>query len=311
MAGRASPARISLTSFGGASALIGVDLVVATHPHEDHIAGLRVVLSSLHVQELVLHRPWAHTSQILACIRGRRRNEQSFQRGIRRAFPTLCELDALAQRRGIHVIEPFARLRPGNGGITVLGPSLAFYHELVCEIMDVEIDDAWLTPAALARKAQRVAQWSAGAIQEFTQPRVLMQRFAEALGFEGQELDDWGLTDADNDSSVVLMLHVADRRLLFTGDVGIDGLQEALDCAALLRMPLHGLAAFQPPHHGSHHNVSGDLLDRLSGTNAIISAAADSADHPSPDVIDALRKRGWRVSCTCGKTLRIAYQAPA
>jgi hypothetical protein len=269
-----------------------------------------VALSSLHVKDLALHRPWAHASQLLACVRGRRRNEENFRRSIRDAFPTLSQLDTLAQRRDIRVIEPFAGLKLGNG-MTVLGPSLEFYHELVCEILDVEIDDARLTLAALARKAHRVAQWSAGAVQEFTHPRVLTQRFAEALGFAGQQLDDWGLTDADNDSSVVFMLQVADRRLLLTGDVGIDGLKEALDYAALLRIPLQHLAAFQLPHHGSHHNVSGDLLDRLSGSNAIISAAADSPDHPSPDVIDALRKRGWRVSCTRGKTLRISYQAPA
>ena len=38
-----------------------IDLVVSTHPHDDHVSGLRPILESLEVRELWMHRPWARS----------------------------------------------------------------------------------------------------------------------------------------------------------------------------------------------------------------------------------------------------------
>lgn len=43
-----------------------VDIVIATHPHNDHISGLKTVLEKMRVQALLMHKPWAstHTNNI-------------------------------------------------------------------------------------------------------------------------------------------------------------------------------------------------------------------------------------------------------
>jgi len=41
-----------------------VDLVISTHPDQDHISGLHVVLEELDVGELWIHRPWNMSEQV-------------------------------------------------------------------------------------------------------------------------------------------------------------------------------------------------------------------------------------------------------
>src|ERR1700728_1371929 len=38
-----------------------VDFVVSTHPDQDHILGLKVVLENIKVGTLLMHRPWLHS----------------------------------------------------------------------------------------------------------------------------------------------------------------------------------------------------------------------------------------------------------
>src|SRR5690242_10378733 len=38
-----------------------VDLLISTHPDQDHVAGLATVIQELTVRNVVMHRPWLHT----------------------------------------------------------------------------------------------------------------------------------------------------------------------------------------------------------------------------------------------------------
>ena len=41
-----------------------VDAVISTHPDQDHINGLEIVLDKLSVQELWIHKPWEHNHNL-------------------------------------------------------------------------------------------------------------------------------------------------------------------------------------------------------------------------------------------------------
>ena len=93
------------------------------------------------------------------------------------------------------------------------------------------------------------------------------------------------------------MLTVDNRRSLFTGDAGIEGLTLAADF-----MDANDLAGnlhlFQAPHHGGHGNVGPTILDRFLATGsgtAVVSASLQDPDHPSPKVTNALKRRGYEV----------------
>ena len=41
-----------------------IDAVVSTHPDQDHVNGLHVVLDQLTVKELWIHKPWEHNQEL-------------------------------------------------------------------------------------------------------------------------------------------------------------------------------------------------------------------------------------------------------
>lgn len=127
-------------------------------------------------------------------------------------------------------------------------------------------------------------------------------------------------TSPENNSSIVLLLQIENQKLLFTGDVGVEGLSLAMEKAESLGIGLKTMDFFQVPHHGSKHNLGPTLLNKLIGEkleednhikSAFVSVPKEGAPkHPSGKVINALRRRGTRVFATCGKTILHKHNAP-
>lgn len=64
------------------------------------------------------------------------------------------------------------------------------------------------------------------------------------------------------------------------------------------------------PHHGSRHNASSAILDRILGptgqtqtSEAFVSVGPGAKKHPAPRVANAFMRRGYGVYQTGGKTL--------
>jgi beta-lactamase superfamily II metal-dependent hydrolase len=96
------------------------------------------------------------------------------------------------------------------------------------------------------------------------------------------------------------MAVVDNERLLLTGDVGPDGLNEAADYATLME-PMGPLRFMQVPHHGSCDNVTPAVLDRWFGSRvtqgvergvAYASVGINRTEHPRAQVTNAFRRRG-------------------
>ena len=128
-------------------------------------------------------------------------------------------------------------------------------------------------------------------------------------------------TSARNNSSVITLLNIEGRRILLTGDAGIPALSNAADYYESLIGSFYEnpLSLFQAPHHGSRRNLGPEILDRILGPKnyghstipSIISSAKAAPKHPSPKVINALGRRGCKVSATEGNTVSYGYKAPS
>ena len=68
-----------------------VDLVVSTHPDQDHIGGLSTVLDELHVNDLWMHRPWEHTDRIRDMFHDGRITDESLSRRFRASMEQAWE----------------------------------------------------------------------------------------------------------------------------------------------------------------------------------------------------------------------------
>jgi len=262
-----------------------VDLMISTHPDQDHLNGLTTVMDELAVGELMIHIPQDHAP-----------DADDFSN-----IEVVDALIGLAEEKGVRISEPFTGAQRFDGHITILGPSQAYYETLLAEhLLEVQ------SGAAAARFSTSTTRPGLMTKAADLLSRVLAYLPIETLGEDG----DCG---PRNNSSVVTLLQVDGERMLLTGDAGIPALNQAWDeYEAIIGrhqgMPLH---FFQAPHHGSRRNLSPSLLNRIFGdpgsnpgsTTSFISSAKQDAKHPSPKVTNALRRRGVESYATEGNSL--------
>lgn len=273
-----------------------VDLVVSTHPDQDHVSGLSKVLDELSVGELWMHLPWNHDSEVANYVK---HLGSSISRGnLQKSLDAACSLEALAKKRGIPITEPFTGLS-FDGTLFVVGPTKEFYAQLLPEF-----------------RGQPQTQ---SVISKFIHEGVeLVKRIAESLDIE--TLTDDGETSAENESSVILLLDFEGKRSLLNADAGQRALTVAADVLERSGYDPKSFNFIQVPHHGSHHNVGPTILNRLIGPKltqeqslrtAFVSVAKNSDEkHPNKKVTNAFRRRGAPVHATSGSTKCHPHNAP-
>jgi beta-lactamase superfamily II metal-dependent hydrolase len=263
-----------------------IDLVISTHPDQDHINGLGSILDAFTVSELLIHNPHEH------CPGANAKDYSNIE--------VVDALIGLALDNGTTVTEPFADVVRFGGQLRILGPTTEYYEELVAQ---------HLAEVATGRAVARMAESGRGAL--FGKAADFLDRIVASLPIE--TLGEDGETGPRNNTSVVALLTADSNRMLFTGDAGIPALHAAWDRyeAFIGSFPDTPLDFFQAPHHGSRRNLSPSLLNRIfgePGTNplaptAFISSAKADPKHPSPRVTNALLRRGLSVFATEGTTL--------
>ena len=127
-------------------------------------------------------------------------------------------------------------------------------------------------------------------------------------------------TSAKNNSSATTQLIIDGRRLIFTGDAGIEALEHVAYQLEGCVDPAE-ISFIQIPHHGSRRNVGPSVLNRIigepveegisRGITAIVSCAKKSEPkHPRKSVLNAFTHRGAKVLATRGTGICHFNNAP-
>jgi hypothetical protein len=239
----------------------------------------------------VMHRPWEHAAEICDLFKTPFTPSRMSEK-IRKAITSAHELELLAKKFNKPVVEPFTGTSTQDGCVTVLGPSQAYYQSLLPEFRETP---APKVPTILSRAAQVVAAAGAAVAEKIAM-------VAEALHIE--TLRDDGVTSAENNSSVILLLNFEGTKILLCGDAGIPALSEAATFAAGRGIALNDLYLMQIPHHGSRRNLGPSILNRIMGRNAIVSVGPEcEPKHPAKKVTNAFIRRGATVKQTKGSIL--------
>jgi beta-lactamase superfamily II metal-dependent hydrolase len=267
-----------------------VDFVISTHPDNDHMSGLRTVLRELRVKELWMHVPWVHAAAIQHLFQSRRWQLPNLEAEIRRSYPHVQELLELSAKKATDVYEPFAGARIGP--FTVLSPTKPMYEGLLPQFRD--------TPRCDQPLLALLGHWVTGV------GRRVARRLDKIIqeDWYTETLREGGTTAAENESSVVLLGHFGDRRVLLTGDAGLVALRTAKETADTLHLQMARPHHFQLPHHGSRNNISPSALNFIVGppveigisntVQVIVSAGALDSHHPRQVVVNALERRGCK-----------------
>lgn len=273
-----------------------IDLMVSTHPDNDHIRGLITLMErdDITVARLWMHKPWEHNTKA-ALARLTATYGKTEARTFEDYVANAKKLHELAEARDVSITEPFAglSLECHGGSITVVGPTEEHYQSLV--------------PGFGSRAAAPDMSRAIKALLQGT--AKILTRAKEDLWTE--TLTDGGTTSAPNNSSAMLLLAEGGHHDLLTGDAGIYALSEAMPYIDAERAGA-ALSFVQLPHHGSRHNVGPTVLDQLLGPKgtsdrrgvAFCSCPKENPDarHPAKMVTNAFTRRGYPVHLTSGST---------
>jgi beta-lactamase superfamily II metal-dependent hydrolase len=283
-----------------------VELVVSTHPDADHSSGLSVVLTDLKVGELMMHQPWNHTYNIANMFKDGRVTDMSIAEGIRKSLENVRDLETLAAKKKIAITQPFTGLSrtDGTSTFTVLSPTLEFYRSLLPQFR--------CTPAPKEQAPGLLAQIAKAA-------KEAVVKLAEET-FDIETLREPQGTHAENESSVISLLEIGDKKILLTADAGPRALVAAIAWLGANGRQTSSLTLVQVPHHGSRRNVGPTVLNSLLGPKlkedsrlrtAVVSASPEGAPkHPSRQVTNAFRRRGAPVWGATGGTVLFNDGAP-
>lgn len=254
-----------------------IDWIVNTHPDQDHTSGLLslFMFEDIEIGELWMHQPWNYADNLENAETGKK-------------------LFKIATQQRIPTFEPFQGETIGEI-FKVLSPSRDFY----------------LTKVGLFGEQVARTPTIKTAIQ------TLKSILSETFSVEG--LREGGVTSPKNETSTVLLcelfLDAPDVifSALLTGDAGNEALGEAANFSITNGINLRNLDLIQIPHHGSRHNVSPSILDRIIGSRgttrhksltAIMSVAPEANRPPHKMTVNAFIRRGCDVIETRGIKVR-------
>lgn len=267
-----------------------VDVVVSTHPDQDHVSGLKVVLEQMTVGELWMHQPWRHSDD-LSNSRQMGFSNKGLADKVTASLQGASDLEEIARERGIPIREPFVGQSTAGDSFIVVGPSVDFYEEQLAAIGQPQSASA-LIASVLQKAAEAIKGW------------LHEDHLTETL-------TDGGTTSPQNNTSAVCLLAVDDHLCLLTADAGMPALEEVAARLEGVGIVAGQLRFVQIPHHGSRKNVGPSVLNRLLGPKgkqeheahafAFVSVAADATHrHPHKKVTNAFTRRGYRVTPTQG-----------
>lgn len=279
-----------------------VDYVVNTHPDSDHVCGLITVLNELKVGKLYMHLPWEHSSEIRDLFKDGRITDNSLSEHIKDSLNKAYELYELAVEKQIPVEEPFEGTTIGQ--FTVLSPDKDWYiNELIPDFPNMpEQREQNSIQKVMSETYQKVLAW----VEEKWDKETLSENY--------------GMTGARNESSVVLYGDFDSTSVMLTGDAGKNALTRASYFAESQKIDLKQCSFIQIPHHGSRRNVSPSVLNKIIGERvaqgsnpskrAFVSVSKLSEDHPKKVVVNAFIRRGVKVIKTQGKTIHYYQDMP-
>ena len=254
-----------------------IDLIVASHLHMDHISGLTEVLENFTVGKLAVHCPWEHTQAIkkmthTSSTLGR------LETKLEKSLSGLSTLVDLAASKKVPIIQPFQGEKLLEG-VFVLGPAKDYYQQLLANFgATPQVKEEHRIEKVISF-AKETAAW-----------------IAEAMHIETLS-DDHADTDAENNSSLILLAIFDNKKFLFTGDAGKGALTKAIEFADSIQPDLLlSVDFFDVPHHGSKRNLGPSILNKLMPKKAFICCPPKGdPKHPSRKVINALLRRDCKV----------------
>ncbi len=273
--------------------------VLCSHLHNDHARGLIKLVQD---KSITIHNAWMHDIRNHASSEALRRassGNSTNAEAVKQVLENTRELASAFASRNLTAQEPFAGTGiAGYPFMTVLGPSLAFYKDVLAEFTKVEVPQltslsflaalSGISAEHSAPKYQNPASLFAPALVPPPAYGELRPSLAGVL--RNSRVKENPTTQPFNDTSSIIGVIFKGHRLLFTADAGSDALGQ-------IPAEWKNLLWMQVPHHGSDGNLSQSNIERFCPKTAYVSACGDTS-HPDKAIVNGLIKVGAQVFST-------------
>jgi beta-lactamase superfamily II metal-dependent hydrolase len=266
-----------------------IDLMICTHPDQDHISGLIELLddTKIKVKKALVHDPWKYKYTINRKCKDDRTSATSISNRLDKNLSSLDDLLCKLDERNEILVDNslFTGHEEFNGIIKILGPSTSYYTQKVTEFPGMP----------------NHIPWSENYNKEIINYSGTMNHFLDEPS-----------TSAKNSSSAIILVNYEGLKILFTGDAGVESLKQAMDYCTTKNIDLSNLSYLQIPHHGSIKNLSEDICNKIKAAAYIVSAPTNSEDHPSKLLLNYFQlfhnKKVFHIS---NKVTRMCMNAPS
>lgn len=248
-----------------------IDLAICTHPDKDHIGGFFGLLDD---DEITINEFWLIDPAEYLDVDDIKhyRSKENAVTAVRKVFekpndPTQNLIDLLESKPTI-TYSVCAGNYHETIPIKVVAPSGKYYSEIVKEMV----------------KDYGVKPYGESDTEKYDEDAL-----PDEADIKSTVLDMDDDPSSFNASSIVLLFTPGDgKKFLFAGDA---------NCASLYKMTedykleVENVTILKVPHHGSKHNMTTEIIDRLSPKISIISAIG-SKKHPNNTLVSWLSKKG-------------------
>lgn len=269
-----------------------IDLVVLSHPDLDHVSGLVEMAKDDEVEigMIMMHRPWKELSP--SWFRDGRITKNSLKDRLGDAFEKAKELADETLNISQTKLE-VGTYTFNEASITILGPTSKFYKTCIanCEKTPQQANNVDNLPQSQGGKG-------AIAFEPYVKGKI--------------KWDDSESTSPINESSLIFLFEYEGTKVLFTGDVGKEGLSKAIKYAHDNNIKLNDCSIIKMPHHGSRKNVNPAIMDAFVGSRVLYYSCAsdDLGHHPSQRLINLMNEKKFKQFSTSGSALHYGKNAP-
>lgn len=245
--------------------------------------------------------PWKYIYNIWDNVNDGRTSEESLEKRLKNDYPYVAKIEELAQEKGIEIIEGFED-KQINENLKILSPSKEFFIELLKKSKKTKyLDESDYKSNIYTESAKNI-------LSKFT------NWIKELWGKDSLKEDVE--TSEENEMSIVLLGDMEENKFLLTGDVGLKGLEKAIEKGNKIGIPLTEVNFYQIPHHGSRHNLSPSIMNKMVGNivsegiklkKVAYTSVAYESDYPRKAVVNAFIRRGVQVYKTDGYTITYSH----
>jgi beta-lactamase superfamily II metal-dependent hydrolase len=247
-----------------------IDLAICTHPDKDHIGGFFGLLddNEITINEFWLIDPAHYLDQDDI---HRYRNKDRARDAVRQLFnkPNDASQNLISKiiDNDINGKTVIAGLEHESIPIKVVAPTAEHYQELVKEM----VADFGLK----TYEGSDTSDYDESALPDKSDVKSVI------------DVDDD--SSPYNASSIVILFEPGDgKKFLFTGDANCASLNDMIEnCNG----ELDNISLLKVPHHGSKHNMTTEIIEKLKPKMSIVSAKG-TKKHPSSGIVYWLSKTG-------------------